>query len=59
MAHRQNEDGGAETHALGDGGDPGEGKDRLVERQLTGELGAGQDDVLADPDVGEPQRLGL
>ncbi|HEY6440849.1 MAG TPA: hypothetical protein VIY55_12575 [Acetobacteraceae bacterium] len=59
MAHRQNEDGGAETHALGDGGDPGEGNDRLVERQLTGELGAGQDDVLADPDVGEPQRLGL
>ena len=59
MAHRQHEDGGAETHALGDGGDPGEGEDRLVERQLTGELGAGQDDVLADPDVGEPQRLGL
>jgi hypothetical protein len=59
MAHRQHQDGSAETHALGDGGDPGEGEDRLVERQRAGELGAGEDDVLADPDIGEPQRLGL
>jgi hypothetical protein len=59
VAHRQHQDGGAETHALGDGGDPGEGEDRLVEGQRAGELGAGEDDVLADPDVGEAERFGL
>jgi hypothetical protein len=59
MAHRQHQDAGAETHPLGHRGDPGEGEHRLIEWQGARELGAGEDDVLADPDVGEPQRLGL
>jgi hypothetical protein len=59
VAHWQNEGTGAETRTLSHCGDPGEGADRLVERQLSEELGAGEDDVLADPDDGEPQRLGL
>jgi hypothetical protein len=59
MAHWQNEDTDAETHALGHRGDPGEREDRLVDRQRAGALSAEEGNVLADPDVGEPQRLGL
>jgi hypothetical protein len=50
---------GAEAHALGHRGDPGEGEDRLAERQRAGELGARQDDVLADPDAGKSRGPGL
>ncbi len=58
VAHRQHDHAGAEAHPLGDRGDPGQGQDRIVEQRRARVLLARHDDVLADPDVAEPQRLG-
>ena len=60
MAHRQHQHAGAEPDPLGEGRRPGQGQDRVVEDRR-GRVGRAlwNDDVLARPDIGKAELLGL